>query len=129
MQPFDTRKMAMSTPGSIAVVVFAVMVCAHVLLGANADVPGVISAASAQTGAPQQFSVTIKGGKADTELIRATQGRQVDIALTSDLPAELHLHGYDILVPLEPGVVGTLSFIAKAAGRFPVEAHRMGAEG
>jgi hypothetical protein len=55
-----------------------------------------------------------------------TQGEQVEITLTSDQSAELHLHGYDVTVQLEPGAPAILSFIARIAGRFPVEAHGMG---
>jgi hypothetical protein len=114
----------MSTPRPTAL---ARMVTAAALsiLTAAADV-GLISVATAQTSALRQFSVTIRNGKADPNLIRVTQGEQVEIMLASDQAAELHLHGYDRIAQLEPGVPATLSFVAKIAGRFPVEAHRMG---
>ena len=68
-------------------------------------------------------------GKADRGTVRVTQGEQVEITLSSDQPAELHLHGYDLSAQPEPGMPGTFSFVAKIAGRFPVEAHRMGPAG
>jgi FtsP/CotA-like multicopper oxidase with cupredoxin domain len=92
---------------------------------ATTDV-GVISVATAQTSTPLKFSITIKDGKSDTDSIRVTQGEQVEITLTSDQAAELHLHGYDLTAQIEPGVPTALSFDARIAGRFPVEAHRMG---
>jgi hypothetical protein len=39
------------------------------------------------------------------------------------------MHGYDLTAQLEPGMPATFSFAAKIAGRFPVEAHRMGPAG
>jgi len=49
------------------------------------------------------------------------------MVLTSDEAAELHLHGYNILLTLTPNVPSTIKFTAKIAGRFPLEAHRFGA--
>jgi hypothetical protein len=87
---------------------------------------GFVPTASAQTDGPRKFAVTIRNGKADTGSIRVTQGERVEIRLMSDEPAELHLHGYDLLVQVEPGAAATLSFVASIAGRFPLEAHHKG---
>jgi hypothetical protein len=114
----------MSTPRLTALAFLMVMAEALSVLTTNADVD--VSVATAQTSLSQTFSVTIRNGKADTNLIRVTQGEQVEITLTSDQSAELHLHGYDVTVQLEPGAPAILSFIARIAGRFPVEAHGMG---
>ena len=35
----------------------------------------------------------------------------------------LHLHGYDLETQAAPGLDGVMSFVARAAGRFPVETH------
>jgi FtsP/CotA-like multicopper oxidase with cupredoxin domain len=91
-------------------------------------VPGPMPTAVAQTAPARQFSVAIKGRKVDTasSVIRVTQGDAVEIVLTSDEAAELHLHGYDLLLTVEPNVPATMHFAAKIAGRFPLEAHRFG---
>jgi hypothetical protein len=83
-----------------------------------------ISAAAAQSTAAQNISVSIRNGKADPSSIRLTQGQPVELSLTSDRSMQLHLHGYDLIADVEPGVTATLSFIARLAGRFPVELHR-----
>jgi hypothetical protein len=115
----------MSTPRSTTLALLMIVAGAISTLTRTSDV-GVISVANAQSSAPRKFSVTIKNGKSDTNSIRVTQGEQIDITLESDQAAELHLHGYDLITQLEPGAPGTLSFVARIAGRFPVEAHRMG---
>ena len=115
----------MSTLRPATLVPFMVMAGALSVLTADMDA-GVVSVATAQTSASQQFSITIRNGKADTNLIRITQGQRIEIALASDQAAELHLHGYDLTAQLEPGVPAALSFLARIAGRFPVEAHRWG---
>jgi hypothetical protein len=115
----------MSTSRPIALSLRVLMAGALAAVAATADV-WAISAATAQTGAPHKLAVTIKNGKADSSTLRVTQGEQVELALSSDQPAELHLHGYDLTAQLEPGVPATIAFVAKIAGRFPVEAHRMG---
>ena len=114
----------MSTPRLTALAFLMVMAEALPVLTIIADVD--VSVATAQTSLSQKFSVTIKNGKSDTNSIHVTQGEQIEITLASDQAAELHLHGYDLITQLEPGAPGTLSFVARIAGRFPVEAHRMG---
>jgi hypothetical protein len=45
---------------------------------------------------------------------------------TIDEPAELHLHGYDIYLNVEPGTPAVLRVDAKIAGRYALESHRLG---
>ena len=98
------------------------------IFGANA-VPGLMSPAVAQSASPRQFAIAIKDRKVEAaaSLLRVSQGDTVEIMLTSDEAAEMHLHGYNILLSLTPNVPGTIKFTAKIAGRFPLEAHRFGA--
>jgi hypothetical protein len=81
---------------------------------------------TAQVSGLRKFSIAIRSGKADIQSVRVTQGEQVEIMLASDQAVELHLHGYDLTLRLDPGVPAALSFAAQIAGRFPVESHRMG---
>jgi hypothetical protein len=114
----------MSTPRSTTLAFLMIVAGAISTLTPTADVG--VTSVTAQTSAPRKFSVTIKNGKSDTNSIRVTQGEQIEITLASDQAAELHLHGYDLITQLEPGAPAILSFVARIAGRFPVEAHRMG---
>lgn len=54
---------------------------------------------------------------------RVRKGDKVTIHWTSDVPLELHLHGYNLTTKLRPGGAVTTSFIAHTLGRFPVEKH------
>jgi FtsP/CotA-like multicopper oxidase with cupredoxin domain len=55
--------------------------------------------------------------------IRVKQNDVVKLHWTSDVPANLHLHGYDIEKTVSPGSVTDMTFTARAAGRFTVESH------
>lgn len=50
-------------------------------------------------------------------------GDQVQITLTADESGMLHLHGYEIIVDVEPGAPATLDVLADQAGRFSLEFH------
>jgi len=53
-------------------------------------------------------------------------GDEVRIEVTSDVADELHMHGYDVELALEPGVPGVLEFTADVEGRFELETHETG---
>jgi hypothetical protein len=120
--------MTMSTPRSTLLA--AIMPIAAVLgvVTATTDT-GLLSVAAAQTSAAHRLSVVIENGKANSGTVRVVQGEQVEITVSCDQPAELHMHGYDLSAQPEPGTPATFAFVAKIAGRFPVEAHRMGPAG
>ena len=77
---------------------------------------------------PAQFSIAIQGRKVDAtqRTIRATQGQTLDLKFTADEVVELHLHGYDRLLTVEPGSVAVMRLHANTAGRFAIEGHRFG---
>jgi hypothetical protein len=80
---------------------------------------------------PIHQSVVIKNRKVDErqKVIRVSQGDAVELAFTGDEAAELHLHGYDEFVSVEPGKSAILRIEATIAGRFPIEAHAFGKAG
>lgn len=55
------------------------------------------------------------------------QGESVRLTWHSDEAVQLHLHGYDIELNLQPGQPGVMDFTARATGRFPVTSHGFGA--
>ncbi len=113
-----------------------IMVLALLLLVAGIPVPSralfpTAAAAAPDSGATQRFSVSINRRRVEAAMrvLRVSQGDTVEITIASDEEAELHLHGYDILLSLEPGKPAILRFEAKFAGRFAIEAHRFGPPG
>ncbi len=109
----------------------AMIVCGVLTFASSSPnaVPGLMTQASAQNAPARQFTIAITGRKVEAaaSVVRVSQGEAVEIVLTSDEAAELHLHGYDLKLSLTPNMPGILKFTAKIAGRFPLEAHRFGA--
>lgn len=55
-----------------------------------------------------------------------TQGDSVEIDWTTDQAVQLHLHGYDIVLDLDPHGPGVMRVQASLTGRFPIAAHGPG---
>jgi hypothetical protein len=84
---------------------------------------------AAETVKPIRISVPIKNRALANPVqkdIRITQGDVLELVFTTDESAELHLHGYDIYLNVEPGTPAVLRVDAKFAGRYPLESHRFG---
>jgi plastocyanin len=62
----------------------------------------------------------VVGGPAD---ITVTKGDQVVIVVSSDAHDDIHLHGYDIEKPVEPGKPARFKFKAGIEGIFEIESH------
>ena len=75
--------------------------------------------------APQAFSVDIKGGQpvGGVEDIKVKKGDRVTIVVSADAEDDIHLHGYDIEKPVEPGKPATFKFTADIEGIFEMESH------
>jgi FtsP/CotA-like multicopper oxidase with cupredoxin domain len=75
------------------------------------------------------FDLRIEEGRVPQpmRLIRVKQGDVVTLRWRTDRPMVVHLHGYDIELRVEPGTVATMTFAARATGRFPIVAHTAGA--
>jgi siroheme synthase len=78
---------------------------------------------------PTIIDLVIRGGSLPLEqrVIRVQQGDVVTLRWASDQALTLHLHGYDVEQHIVPGATATMSFTARATGRFPIELH--GSEG
>ena len=79
---------------------------------------------------PVRHEIKIKDREVqlDSNVIRVTQGDDVELVWSSDEPVELHLHGYDIALEITADEPGTMSFNARATGRYPVTSHGFGGE-
>jgi len=75
--------------------------------------------------AERVFELRIEGGKLaqGDRAIRVQQGDAVRLRWRSSAPVDLHLHGYDIELHIEPGAAAEMAFVARATGRFTVEVH------
>ena len=81
----------------------------------------------------QQVDIALADGRASgagltvpargAPVLRLTQGDSVELRFASDRPMDLHLHGYRIETRVAPGAPAVMAFVARAAGRFPVETH------
>lgn len=60
---------------------------------------------------------------APSDVIRVSKDDPVTLAITSDHPGHLEVHGYKKEVKLEPGTTAMLSFTAERTGRFPIDLH------
>jgi plastocyanin len=76
--------------------------------------------------ATNNATITITDGwvSEGPDAIKVKRGDQVRLVFTSNQPDELHLHGYDIAVQLEPNTPAVLEFTASYAGRFGYELHK-----
>src|SRR3954451_1021704 len=66
----------------------------------------------------------LEGGKGTK--LRFTEGDTVTFRVVSDVPEEVHVHGYDIARDLEPGKVVTMSFKGDITGIFEIEYEHVG---
>jgi hypothetical protein len=60
--------------------------------------------------------------------LTATSSGAVRFEVTSDIPGEVHVHGYDYEKPIKAGGSVSFDFPAKLEGAFEVELHHGGGE-
>lgn len=58
--------------------------------------------------------------------VEVTAGQRVCVEVTSDRTDEVHVHGYDRVLPLAPGRPARLELLADQRGLFEVETHESG---
>jgi hypothetical protein len=66
---------------------------------------------------------------AEPRILAAQRGDTVVIAVTSEIAAEIHLHGYNLEARFAAGGAATWRFAARATGRYPINLHRPGDSG
>jgi hypothetical protein len=73
------------------------------------------------------FAFQLVNGKpvGGAEEISVNQGDHLTMTLKTDVPAELHVHGYELAKDIDAGKTGSISFVADATGEFDVEAHHL----
>jgi len=80
---------------------------------------------SASTFEGTVIEVAVRDGKVRPPLrrVEVPEGGAVRLLVTSDVPDELHVHGFDIEQELPAGEQVTLDFTADQTGLFDVETH------
>lgn len=83
-------------------------------------------AGCAPEGRTMVVELVLRGGAlpADQQVIRLRIGDDVTLRWRTDRPITIHLHGYDIQKTVGPGGPTTMSFKARATGRFPISVHK-----
>ncbi|MCO1594741.1 hypothetical protein M8C17_06130 [Micromonospora sp. RHAY321] len=73
----------------------------------------------------REITVTIAKRRVNppTGRVTVSKGQLVRITVTSDVPDELHLHGYDLGARLPAGAPASVEFRADKTGLFEVETH------
>ena len=85
---------------------------------------------SAAADEPKRITLVVQGGKLTTapQRVKFERNDVVELTITSDRAEELHVHGYNLHLGLQPGKPATLKFTAKRTGRFSFELHPSGVE-
>lgn len=90
-----------------------------------------LAAAAALAEPLAQFELTLQNGKlvGGPALLKVRQGTRVELIWSSDKVAEIHLHGYNLFLHLQPGQSSLMSIEAKATGRFSITLHEKSPSG
>lgn len=78
--------------------------------------------------ATQTVQVRIEDGRISPPpgRVDVAKGIPLRLVVLSDVPDEVHVHGYDLETEVGPGKPGTLTFTADRTGLFEVETHESG---
>ena len=70
-----------------------------------------------------RVNIVVRGGRPVGGIRRATvaRNRRVILTVRSDVSDHVHLHGYDVMRDVGPGMPGRIDFRATIPGRFEVE--------
>lgn len=97
------------------------------LTGCSQPAPTRSTPAACGSAAPNavQVDATLREGRADPEprRVEVPANRPVLLGISSDVAAEVHVHGYDLVYPVQPGGPACVLFVADRTGVFDVEAH------
>ena len=116
----------------------ATLVAAALVTGCSSGTEPDVAAPNGPTAAPAPspdgtaaallIEATFAGGQVRTAQSRVAVplGGQVVLRVTSDVAEQIHVHGYDRYLTLEPGVPAELTFTADLPGAYEVELHDAG---
>ena len=61
--------------------------------------------------------------KSGNDKISVSQGENIKLGFVSDMEMEVHLHGYDLKLTVNPNKESVMQFTAEATGRFVITSH------
>ncbi len=95
--------------------------------GAIALLAALAALSGPSRGAAADFVLTVeKQAKPAPIVFRARKDEAVTMALASDRPVAVHLHGYGLSAAVAPERPAAWRFTARATGRFPIHVHAEG---
>ena len=127
---------------AVVVVAIAAVIVLFVVLGGDDDSDETTTTQATQTtsvaeegnegdesqkppdeGAEEVPRITIVNGQPEggVQDLEFTAGENVRFEVLSDIPEEVHVHGYDVMTDVEPGKVAVVEFPADLEGVFEVE--------
>jgi hypothetical protein len=76
----------------------------------------------------QVVAITYAGGQVSGVEARTSValGTRIRLSITSDVPEEVHVHGFDLTEQLTPGQTAQIEFVADQPGVFTIELHDAG---
>jgi len=83
----------------------------------------VATAESAHEPPPIELTLADHGVRGGVQMIEASKGDLVRLVVKSDIPDEIHLHGYDVEKHVEPGKPARFRLEADIEGQFEIEGH------
>ncbi len=74
---------------------------------------------------PVEVRITLAGGRAEPNGRRVdlVRGQHLVLTVTSDRADQVHVHGFDAEIEVEPGVTTSAEIVMDKVGRFEVESH------
>ena len=74
---------------------------------------------------PARVTITLADGGAEPngERIELLRGQHLVLTITSDRDDEIHVHGFDLEIPVTAGQTVTEEIVMDRVGRFEVESH------
>lgn len=74
---------------------------------------------------PARVTITLADGKAEPngERIELVRGQELVLTITSDRDDQVHVHGFDLEIPVTAGQTVTKEIVMDRVGRFEVESH------
>lgn len=109
----------------VSLAIGALMVGGYALMRPPAE-PGAVLPASEQTRTKFDVRIDSTPVASDRELplLRIAKGDVVSIAVSSDVPGRLMVHGYmEEMMAVEAGQTATIRLVALHAGRYPLHLH------
>jgi nitrous oxide reductase len=80
---------------------------------------------SGSTSTPTKIAFRDGAPVGGVRTVEVAQGDPVRIDVTPDVPAEVHVHGYEVAKEVKAGQTAKLHFTADLEGVFEVEAHHI----